>query len=124
MPFLSESFLPEELSRAENLMYTATQYVGPKLKSYFGAGQYTTKSDERDWVTKWDGWAEEVIKNKLAKFSRDVGFAGEESGVQGSKDVYWTIDPIDGTSHFVRGNDYCTTMISLVDHDVPVVSII
>jgi myo-inositol-1(or 4)-monophosphatase len=74
-------------------------------------------------------WAEEVIRKRLAAGGwGDVGFLGEEGGRQGGSgagaQIYWTIDPIDGTSHFVRGNEFCTTMLALVDHGVPVVGVI
>lgn len=124
MLFKSESFLPEELKAAKTVAFNAANDVAKTLKENFGASEFFTKTDERDWATKWDGWAEERIRDTLGKFSVDVGFMGEEGGIDGNPVVYWTIDPIDGTSHFVRGNELCTTMIALVDRGVPVASVI
>ncbi len=124
MKFRSESFSVEELSQAENIAIEAASQVAPILRENFGISEFSTKSNEQDWVTQWDSWAEESIKKELLKFSSSVGFIGEESGIDVTNDVYWTIDPIDGTSHFVRGNDICTTMIALVDNGVPVASVI
>jgi myo-inositol-1(or 4)-monophosphatase len=122
--FTSQSFTHAELDLALNKAVDAVREIGPTLKENFGVTEFSTKGDERDWVTKWDKWGEHTIKARLANFSKDVGFCGEEDGTEGSSEVYWTIDPIDGTSHYVRGNDFCTTMISLVDHGSPVVAAI
>ncbi len=109
---------------AETIAFNAAEQVAPMLRENFGKTEHTTKSNERDWVTKWDNLAEEEITRLLAGFSEDVGFLAEETGASGSQDVYWTIDAIDGTSGFVRGIDTCTTMISLVDSGRPVVGVI
>ena len=114
----------EQLSMAETMALNAAQEVAPTLKENFGKSQHMTKSNERDWVTKWDGWAEEQIAEKLSKFAGDIGVLGEETGASGGQEIYWTIDAIDGTSGFVRGIDTCTTMISLVDSGRPVVGVI
>lgn len=108
----------------EPLVLRAATDVGPMLKENFGKTSYTEKSSDTDWVTEWDMRAEEEIIKSLGKISADIGFLGEESGANGDEDVYWTIDPIDGTSGFVRGIDTCTSMISLVDNGEPVISII
>lgn len=124
MSFSSESFTADELSNANMAALNSARLVSSTLHEQFGRNEFMTKSSERDWVTEWDQWAEEKIRTELNKFSDGIGFMGEESGVDIVSDVYWAVDPIDGTSHFVRGNELCTTMISLVDHGVPVASVI
>lgn len=114
----------KDLSAAESLAYRAAEEIAPTLRENFGKTNYQTKSNERDWVTDWDIWAEERIINTLASLSRDIGFLSEEIGHQGNKDAYWTIDAIDGTSGYVRGIDTCTTMISLIDANRPVLALI
>lgn len=125
MTFESVSFDPTQLEQAAEIAHNAADDVAPTLRNNFAACEYATKSSERDWVTEWDEWAEEKIKVQLSKFSREVGFMGEETGTcLTSSGVYWTIDAIDGTSHFVRGNELCTTMVALVDNGVPVIGVI
>jgi myo-inositol-1(or 4)-monophosphatase len=123
--FAPQSFSEIEIEEALRVAVDAAEETAGTLKDNHGTAQFDIKhDDEHDWVTYWDQWAEEVIKARLATFSSQVGFCGEETGITGSEDVYWTIDPIDGTSHFVRGSDFCTTMISLVDHGSPVAAVI
>jgi fructose-1,6-bisphosphatase/inositol monophosphatase family enzyme len=123
--FESRTFDNKELQIALGVAITAAESVAPELRRNFGRPEYLTKNgDERSWVTPWDNWAQEVIIDELQRFNPEIGFKAEEDDIDTKQEVYWTIDPIDGTSHFVRGNDYCTTMIALVDHGVPVVGVI
>jgi myo-inositol-1(or 4)-monophosphatase len=59
---------------------------------------------ENDFVTEVDKSAEREILYHLQKAYPDHCFQGEESGlIEGTdKDYLWIIDPIDGTTNFVR----------------------
>lgn len=123
--FESQSFSQDQLRSALLFAEEAADSVQVALRNNFGQADYETKDgDDRSWVTKWDTWAQERIVERLKCFSTDVGFRCEEDGLDTASDVYWTVDSIDGTSGFVRGVDVCTTMLSLVDHDQPVVALI
>ena len=58
-----------------------------------------------DFVTEVDINAEQEIIYHLQKAYPDHAFLGEESGLIGSEDAEyrWIIDPLDGTTNFVRG---------------------
>lgn len=58
-----------------------------------------------DYVTEIDRNAEKEIIYHLSKAYSDHGFLGEEGGLQGNakSDYQWVIDPIDGTTNFIRG---------------------
>jgi len=58
-----------------------------------------------DYVTEIDQAAEKEIVYHLSKAHPDHGFLGEEGGLQGNakSDFQWVIDPIDGTTNFMRG---------------------
>ncbi len=57
-----------------------------------------------DFVTKIDKAAEKEIIYHLSKAFPEHAFLGEEGGQQGAADseYRWIIDPLDGTSNFVR----------------------
>jgi myo-inositol-1(or 4)-monophosphatase len=66
------------------------------------------KVDEKgrhDFVTEVDRRSEETIIYNIKKAYPDHRFLGEESGVSGNSDsdIEWVIDPLDGTTNFVRG---------------------
>ena len=61
----------------------------------------------KDYVTEVDRMAEQTIIAALRKAYPNHGFLGEEGGlIEGSgegADYQWIIDPLDGTTNFVRG---------------------
>ncbi|PAV47957.1 inositol monophosphatase [Pseudomonas sp. HAR-UPW-AIA-41] len=65
------------------------------------------EKDAKDYVTEVDRAAEQTIIAALRKAYPNHGIYGEESGLsegQGEgKDYLWIIDPLDGTTNFVRG---------------------
>ncbi|MDG1818827.1 MAG: inositol monophosphatase family protein [Porticoccaceae bacterium] len=68
----------------------------------------SVKVDEKgrhDFVTEVDKRSEETIIYHIQKAFPDHRFLCEESGVSGNleSDVEWIIDPLDGTTNFIRG---------------------
>ena len=63
----------------------------------------STKSSATDLVTARDRWAENTIVEILGRERPGDGILGEEGTERGSRTgVVWVIDPIDGTTNFVR----------------------
>lgn len=61
------------------------------------------KRDLHDIVTVHDKNSEIEIVKKIFELHPDSQIIGEEGGVQGTGNIIWHIDPIDGTSNFARG---------------------
>jgi histidinol-phosphatase len=81
----------------------------------------------RTEVTEVDRRAEVVIAEHLLAHRPDHGVIGEEYGAQGntSSPWQWLIDPIDGTSGFVRRIPVWATLIALTHEEYgPVVGVI
>lgn len=78
----------------------------------------------RTEVTEVDRNAEALIGERLAIDRPDHGLFGEEHGVVGAADSpwRWVVDPIDGTSGFVRGIPVWATLLALthVEHGLVV----
>lgn len=109
----------DDLRLAHVLADTADNHSMEK----FGAVdlQVSTKPD-MTWVTEADQAVEEALRRTLRSARpRDVVLgeeAGEEPG-SGSGQRRWIIDPIDGTSNFVRGVPVWASLIALeVDGEV------
>lgn len=56
----------------------------------------------QDFVTLADRRAEQSIRKALARHFPTDGFLGEESGGE-AREQLWVVDPIDGTTNFIRG---------------------
>jgi myo-inositol-1(or 4)-monophosphatase len=118
------------LSQALESAKSAAQQAGRKLLPHFGEVKSKIKpGDTRSMrnimggaITELDGQTEEFLRGRLSEFARDnhldVGFRGEESAGKVAG-LTWLVDPIDGTTHFVRGLAMATVQIALVkDGDV------
>ena len=71
-----------------------------------------------DYVTEVDIAAEQEILYQLGKAYPDHAFLAEESGQTGNakSDHLWVIDPLDGTSNFMRGiPHYYVSIACIVD---------
>ena len=82
---------------------------------------YTNRSFSLDWkanrteVTEADRDTESAIAAMVAAERPDHGLFGEEHGLVGDLDSpwRWIVDPIDGTSNFVRGIPVWATLVAL-----------
>lgn len=76
------------------------------------------KADSSE-VTEADRNTESVIVELIMDERPNHSIYGEEHGTHGSADAEWTwvIDPIDGTSNFVRGVPVWATLIALVHRE-------
>ena len=73
----------------------------------------------QDYVSEADRTVEQTIVEALQREFPDDGFLGEETGeIRCARQ--WVIDPIDGTSNFIRGNPYFCTTLALVENETVV----
>ncbi len=73
-----------------------------------------TKSSGSDWVTDYDRRAEDAIRFVLQSYRPHDEIYGEEYGsttVDEPSGYRWSIDPLDGTTNFIRGlPHYCSSV--------------
>jgi myo-inositol-1(or 4)-monophosphatase len=77
-----------------------------------------TEKGQYDFVTDADKLAEQEIIKEIKKAYPDHAIWGEESGRVGSSRYVWVIDPIDGTSNFMRGFPHCAVSIAMMEDGV------
>lgn len=92
------------------------------LRSY-GNIDFTVKSDDSQ-LTVLDVKVETELSSRLLAQYPGVGFEGEETGARGNSHRYWLVDPIDGTSSFIRGLPNCTNMAAFIVDNQPVAAVI
>jgi histidinol-phosphatase len=82
------------------------------------------KSDQTP-VTAADRAAEAHLRDLIGRAWSGHGIVGEEFGPQrGSSRYRWILDPIDGTKSFLCGVPLYSTLIALVEEDMPVLGVI
>lgn len=98
--------------------------TGQAARARFIAGDFKTDlKGAQDFVSEVDRTTEHSIKHALQEHFPTDSFLGEESG-GGLGDSTWIVDPIDGTSNFVRGTAYWCLSAALVVDGVPVIGVI
>lgn len=121
---MTKQYLEDALSVSKN----AVTKAGEKLMQYYGNIETETKSNTgsniTDIVTKLDREIENFLAEELSEFDPTISFRGEEFGIRSESDNTWLVDPIDGTTHFVRGLPFCTIMLALVNNHKVVMSVI
>lgn len=68
-----------------------------------------------DAVTALDVAGENLVAKELKKLYPGIGFVGEECGGNRTAKRFWLMDPLDGTSHYMRGLPFCTSMLALIE---------
>lgn len=83
------------------------------------------KRDLHDIVTVHDKNSEIKIVEQIFELHPDSQVIGEEGGVQGSGNIIWHIDPIDGTSNFARGIPlWCVSIAAEYDNKIVAAAIL
>jgi len=77
-----------------------------------------------DYASEVDADAEKVIVKELKRAYPEYGVFGEEGGVQGGHRNMWVIDPLDGTSNYLRGVPHYCVSIALVENGEPIDAVI
>ncbi|MEY2946335.1 MAG: hypothetical protein RL243_1112 [Actinomycetota bacterium] len=75
------------------------------VKKYRGSFQINTKTNEADYVTDADLASETAVREVLSRLRPNDTVTGEEyDDTHGeNSEIYWSIDPLDGTVNFARG---------------------
>lgn len=77
-----------------------------------------------DFASEVDGLAEEAIVKELRRAYPEYAVLGEEGGAQkaarGGGRYTWVIDPLDGTSNYLRGLPHYCVSIALTENGEPI----
>ena len=74
---------------------------------------YITEKSHNDFVTDIDQKAEQEIIKIIHESYPDHAILAEESGITGTGDYTWIIDPIDGTNNFLHGHPHFCISIGI-----------
>lgn len=103
---------PQDILRRFEAAQAVAVEAGRLARRYF-LGQDAIeieKKSSQDWCTTADREVEKLIIDGLRDRFPEDGFFGEEGG-GADHDSLWVIDPIDGTSNFIRGlNEWCISI--------------
>ena len=94
-------------------------------KNYNKIKDISSKGRKGDLVTNVDIQIERKIKDFLAIETPNISIIAEESGKSIiSNDLFWCIDPLDGTTNFTHGYPFYGTSIGLIYKNQPILGAI
>ena len=88
------------------------------------------EKDRMDYASEVDGLAEEAVIKELRRAYPEYAVLGEEGGLQKGRGSphpskpTWVIDPLDGTSNYLRGWPHWCVSLALVENGEPVHGVI
>ena len=100
--------------------------VGPEIGRRAGRVDVSsTKSTASDLVTEVDRWSEDQIVSRILDARPGDSILGEEgTGVEGTSNIRWVVDPIDGTTDFVYGHPGFSISIGVEVDSEPVAGVV
>jgi myo-inositol-1(or 4)-monophosphatase len=113
-----------ELDSWLNIAKSAALTAGNFLKKSQGTDLKILLNQDRDLKLQLDIDTENIIKDFISAHS-NYSILGEETGPSDKLDEYfWVIDPLDGTSNFLRGIPISCVSIALMHNLEPVLGVI
>lgn len=113
----------------EGLLFIAHR-AGDILMDYYGDHTKikVEAKDDKSPVTAADKAGETYILGALNTLTPNVPVVSEEAASEGEipsvGDLFWLVDPLDGTKEFISHNDEFTVNIGLVEKGVPVAGVV
>ena len=117
-----------ELDRRLVVAVAAARAAGAALVAHYGARDRLAVEQKgvNDFVSNADREAEEIILGHLCPAFPADAFLGEETGLSGTagSGAVWCIDPLDGTTNFLKGTHNWCVSIGLWQGDAAVLGVI
>ena len=111
-----------------NLMIKACEKASKVIIRDFGELEnlQVSKKGPKDFVTKTDKRVEKILIEELTKSKKNYSFITEETGkiLNENKDIFWIIDPIDGTTNFLHGIPHFAISLALKKEDKIIIGLI
>ena len=104
---------------------SAALAAGEILKTKKSDLNVETFSSERDIKLEADVVVETLIK-EIIQDESNIPILAEESGKSSENlgDIFWVIDPLDGTANYSRNIPICCVSIALIKNLIPVIGVI
>ena len=90
-------------------------------------GLKITIKEDNSPVSNGDLKVNELITNKIKELTPNLPIVSEETvnlKIKNSANIFWLIDPIDGTKEYIAGKDEYTLNAALVINTVPVLGLV
>ena len=101
------------LDHAARLLVRGRSHVGGLIAKH-----------DRDYASRIDFQIEDYVKAALASTQQDIPFLGEERAGHLHAPLLWVLDPVDGTTNFIKGSPLCAISLALLGGGQPIFGIV
>ena len=111
---------------AENLIDTFNT-AGQESVELFKKGLKIEIKEDKSPVSNGDLRVNDLITNKIKELTPNIPVISEETvdlKIKNTANIFWLIDPIDGTKEYIAGRDEYTLNAALVINTVPVLGVV
>ena len=111
---------------AESLIDTFN-IAGQESIDLYKKGLKIEIKDDKSPVSNGDLRVNDLITNKIKELTPNIPIISEETvnlKIKNTANIFWLIDPIDGTKEFIAGRDEYTLNAALVINTVPVLGVV
>jgi 3'(2'), 5'-bisphosphate nucleotidase len=119
---------PDDLAALLESVSTIALDAGQVVMEVYNSDFAVNAKDDKSPVTEADVRAERLILERLQALTPDIPIISEEASAAGHQpkvgDVFWLVDPLDGTKEFIRRNGEFTVNIGLIRDGQPVLGVV
>ena len=111
---------------AENLINTF-YIAGQESIDLYKKGLKKKIKEDKSPVSNGDLRANELITKKIKDLTPNIPIISEETvdlKIKNTAEVFWLIDPIDGTKEYIAGRDEYTLNAALIINTIPVLGVV
>ncbi|MEW6410355.1 MAG: inositol monophosphatase family protein [Nitrospirota bacterium] len=114
-----------DLDKALNTALVATSRSGEILRDLFKRQRTLSRKTDSSIVTEADIESENAIKEIISNSFAEHSILSEEAGFKDKGSNYiWCIDPLDGTTNFLKGFPVYAVSIALLKDGYPVLGVV
>ena len=127
---MQDEFAKSTYSQYIHSFFKSVFHAGKEILAIYNGGKYgVTFKDDSSPLTKADLASHSIIKTELSKAFPDLPLMSEEGKSiayeeRRNWDLYFCIDPLDGTKEFIKRNGEFTINLALIEKQRPVVGVV
>ena len=115
-----------ELTEISNLVLEALELASDIVMEIYNYGDFKVE-DKLDGspVTIADKKCHEILFNSLKSIDANIPILSEEGDTKENReDLFWLIDPLDGTKEFINRTEEFTINVALIEHGKPILGVV
>ena len=119
----------QALQDLQNPMVSLAIKAGARILDFYRYGFDVEQKSDLTPLTEADLAAHEIIEEGLRALTPDIPILSEEGEkipfeIRRQWQLYWLVDPLDGTREFIRRNDEFTVNIALIENGRPIMGLV